>query len=98
MKKLILIPLFFILTACSGEVNTTTPAIEDLSSQALSKTPGLEDCILYSFSKEQYDHRLNINRCDGKSTVSVNQVQKQGKTTIQTTTVMIDGKEYKPVQ
>lgn len=82
------------LIACSGSPNTNTPANKDISTEALQQTPGLEDCVLYRFQREQYDHSLNIVRCSGVETTSVNQTVSQGKTTRQLTTIIIDGKEY----
>lgn len=82
------------LIACSGSPNTNTPASQDISTRALQQTPGLEGCVLYRFQREQYDHSLNIVRCSGLETTSVNQTVSQGKTTRQSTTVIINGKEY----
>lgn len=82
------------LTGCGGTPNTTTPGNKDISTEALKRTPGLEDCELYSFQREQYGHILNIVRCEGVKVTSVNQTVAQGKTTRQLTTIIIDGKEY----
>ena len=96
-KKLMLIPLVLVLAACDGDPNTSIPASEDISSQALSKTPGLEGCTLYKFKAKEFDRSLNIIKCDGKETVSTNQVQGSSKNPYQTTTIVVNGKKYSEV-
>lgn len=96
MKKLILIPLLFSLIACS-EPNVSDPGSEDISTQALAMTKGLEDCKLYNFKSDKFGHILNIIRCPN-STVSTNQAVPEGKTTRIQTVVTIDGVDYVAVK
>lgn len=95
MKRLLLIPIIVLaLIACTDKPNTTQLGNKDISSDILSQTPGLEGCSLYTFKTSQYDHSLKIVRCPGVNTTSINQEVTQNKTTVQTTTVVIDGVEY----
>lgn len=92
-SKLLLCCIIFGLAACT-DPNTTRPATVSVSSNALKLTKGLEDCSYYSFDPGEGQHKLNIIRCSGEDVVSVNQLQSSGKSTVQRTTVVIDGKTY----
>lgn len=94
MKTISILITIMFLTACTEDSNTNDSANEDISTIALQKTPGLEDCVLYTFQREKYTHRLNIVRCPGKETISTNKVVSSGKTKTQSTTVFINNKEY----
>ena len=95
MKCKILLSIILItsLAACT-DPNTTRPAVVSVSSDALKLTKGLEDCSYYSFDPGEGQRNLNIIRCSGEDVVSVNQLQSSGKSTIQSTTVVINGKTY----
>lgn len=92
-KVLLGIGILVMLTGC-GEPNTTEPARKSRASEALQLTPGLEHCNLYSFSNGTSNHEINIVRCLEQDTISINKIESRGKTTKQTTTIVIDGKTY----
>lgn len=95
MKKILSVILVSLLFVGCSNPNTTTPGQLSISSKALSLTPGLEDCSLYEFKKDLNDNRtIKIVRCPSTSTTSVTETVPNGKTTIDRTTVLIDGVEY----
>lgn len=94
MKKLIIVTiasLFFV--GCGNTSNIDTIGSESVSSDILSKTPGLEGCKLYSFPVSKYEKDINIVRCPSDTT-SVTKQYKEGKTDVTETSVLIEEEIY----
>lgn len=94
--KLIILSLFVsvALLGCNETPNTNTPAEEDISSAALKKTEGLQDCNIYSFHPTNYSRSIYIVRCKGLNTVSTTESYQENKQTVQRTTITVDGVKY----
>lgn len=94
MFKINLLVLSLLLVGCNSQPNLNNPATEEISSQALKKTEGLEDCKLYSFLLAENTNPIYIVRCPKTESDSINYMQQQGKTAVQKTVITIDGIEY----
>lgn len=86
--KYIALSILTSLALVGCDVNTKTPPQEDPSTQALRKTPGLEDCTLYKHQTHEGNSSMYITRCG--SVVST--TYPQGKHNA--TSITIDGVEY----
>lgn len=95
MKKVFIgIITLSLLAGCNNPPNINNPATEELSSQALKKTKGLEDCNLYSFTMYENNLPIYIVRCPKVGTDNLNYMVQQGKSTVLQTVITINGVEY----
>lgn len=92
MKHIITMVAVSLLVGCAQE---SGPGVTYDIKGAYTLPPELSDCSVYKLDTNERIPNLVIVRCPN-STTSTNWTETQGRTTVQGSTIVVDGVEYVP--